>query len=135
MNRFNLLKLKWKMGFKCLWWLFKYRKEKLVTAKVYIGSHYQAPHLSEVYYILDQPKSPCYMSNFTDKKDRAKTLFSPTIYSVTSNKIYLLDGKNVKLGIAPFSHRSMEAGHSLQKLKQLYKGHNLSFLYTTVVRL
>ena len=137
MNKLRYLMLRWKMGFKCLWWLFKYRKENIVTAKVYLASHYQSPHLSELYYIMDQSVSPCFMSNFQDMETRVKTIFSPSCYHVCKSKRILNHEDNSVhiLKLAPFSYVGMESGLSLMRLKTLYKKHNLKHIYTTVVRL
>lgn len=137
MRKLRLLLLKWKMGFKCILWLIKYRKEKLAMAKVYLCSPRQNPHASEVFYIIDSYPGPCYMSKFTKVKEKQKTIFSPTCYKLHGTKrvLYNPDGDNHRLNLAPFSFVGMESGLSLLTLKKTFKGHNVQFLYNTVVRL
>lgn len=136
MKKFKLIMLRWKMGIKCVWWLFKYRNENVVTAKVYLCSLFQAPHLGEVHYIIDDSIGACYQSKHTNVKDRFKTIFKPTCYQMHKSKKYLLNGPHDQLlKISPFSFVGMPAGMSLTNMKKFYKGHNIQFLYTTVVRL
>jgi hypothetical protein len=136
MKKLRLLLLKYKMGFKCLWWLFRYRKEELTTAKVYLCAPFQAPHLGEVFYILDHTNGSCFMTNHNNQEDRIKTVFSPTCYLMHKSKKMLVNFKrNQTLMLAPFSFVNMPAGLSYNNMKKFYKGHNVQFLYTTVVRL
>jgi hypothetical protein len=136
MKKLQYLLLKWKMGFKCLWWLFRYRKEELTTAKVYLCSPFQAPHLAEVFYIMDNRNGSCFMTNHKYAEDRIETIFSPTCYMMHISKKGLVSKPgHQEFFMAPFSFVGMPAAMSFNKMKQAYKGHNIKFLYTTVVRL
>ena len=135
MNRLRLFLLRWKMGLLCLWWMFKYRKEKLASVQVYLGSHFQSPHRSQLYYIIDGKPGPCYQSNFTNQDERIKTIFRPPCFKREFYNSQLRNGDHHILKIAGFSYVNMESGHSLMQLKKAYKGHNLKHLYNSVVRL
>lgn len=138
MKKLKLLMLRWKMGFKCLWWMYKYRHENLVSARVYICSHFQYPHLGEVYMILDGKTGPCYQTDHKgDMESRVETVFNPPCFMMHQSKRLLVTDKafQKEFFLAPFSFLGMESGMSLQRLKKAYKGHNVQFLYRTLVRL